>query len=115
MANGFNVKNEGQIHVQLRGLTALAAAVSKGDTVIIGGRLALYDDDYAKDVTEVSVGMLGQYQFALADVDGASASTVAGTIVYADSSGALTLTATSNTAIGFVTFADNSTIWIKGV
>jgi predicted RecA/RadA family phage recombinase len=102
MANVFIYKNENLKHIEEFLTTALAAAVKKGDIVMVGGKPGIYDDDYPIGTTVVTVSRGGQFRAAITDVTGASAPVAVGTAVYITSAGALTLTATSNTLVGYV-------------
>jgi predicted RecA/RadA family phage recombinase len=113
MATAFNIINEGQQTVDLENYTP-SAALKKGDLVVIGGKpmLAAYAMK-AEAQREAGFCFGGEYEFAIADVDTAAATTAAGTAVYITSAGALSLTATDNTLFGCVTRNKGETLWVK--
>jgi predicted RecA/RadA family phage recombinase len=114
MANCFNIINEGQQHIALENYTP-AANIAKGDIVLIGGRAMVADFGMPTGVAVSAAGFAsgGEYEFALADIDGATGGTAAGTAVYITDVGALTLTAASNALFGVVTRNKTATLWVK--
>jgi hypothetical protein len=93
-------------------IEAFPAAAEKGDLITIGLLTGFSDYDTAAgspgsiDITE----MKAVIQAAVADVTGASASTAVGTVIYITSAGALTLTATSNTAFATIVRVDSTSL-----
>jgi hypothetical protein len=114
MTNCFNVINEGQQHIALENYTP-AANIAKGDVVMIEGKAMVADFAMKASVaiSEAGFAFGGEYEFALADVDGADTDTVSGTAVYVTDAGALTLTDTDNTLFGIVTRNKTTTLWVK--
>lgn len=100
------VESEGRYGVSLTNTVEITAEREQkiGPYTVVAPTFAGVGNDQATAVGDHAAGVAVDGTWEFGDITGADASTAQGTPVYATSAGALTLTDTSNTLIGYVNY-----------